>query len=183
MTKRALTICGLFCALMIGVAAASAQKGANFAGEWELDKAKSKLSHGDAATIECETWTVTQDEKQLTRDTGIERAEGAQGSRCGRRFGIDAPFDMDAPLTVRLDGGETVKEWDDGKSTTNAKWLNKGKTLEVNIVIVITAPRGGATFQIFERWELADSGKTLQIHRKAVSRLGEDESTWALTRK
>ena len=44
--KRALTICGLFCALMIVVASVSAQKGANFAGTWELDKAKSTIAAG-----------------------------------------------------------------------------------------------------------------------------------------
>ena len=63
--KRAFTICGLFCALMIVVAAVSAQKGANFAGTWELDKAKSKLPETMATNLTSLTWTVTQTDAEL----------------------------------------------------------------------------------------------------------------------
>src|SRR5215468_6603195 len=98
MTKRALTICAVFCALMIGGAAVSAQKGANFAGTWELDKAKSQLSQRQADSIKSATWTVTQDDKQLTSEQKIERVEGGGGyGGRGRGFG------MGGPLTVKLD--------------------------------------------------------------------------------
>src|SRR5262249_30065744 len=88
--KRALTICSVFCALMISVAAVNAQKGANFAGAWELDKAKSQLPQRQSDNIKSATWTVTQDDKQLTNEQKIERVEGAGGGgggggRGGRR--------------------------------------------------------------------------------------------------
>ena len=81
--KRALTICGLFCALMIGVANVSAQKGANFAGTWELDKAKSQLSQREADSIKSSTWTVTQTDNQITAEQKIERVEGGGGGEEG----------------------------------------------------------------------------------------------------
>jgi hypothetical protein len=81
--KKLLAVCSVFCALMIGVAAVSAQKGANFAGTWELDKAKSQLPQMMVDNIKSATWTVTQDDKQLSREQKTERAEGAQGGPGG----------------------------------------------------------------------------------------------------
>src|SRR5262249_57468064 len=81
--KRALTICSVFCLLMISVAAVNAQKGANFAGAWELDKAKSQLPQRQADNIKNPTWRITQDDKQLTNEQKIERVEGAGGGGGG----------------------------------------------------------------------------------------------------
>src|SRR5215510_8261257 len=74
--KRVLTVCSVFCAVMIGVAAVSAQKGANFAGTWELDKGKSQLQQNMADRLKSATWTVTQDDKQLSREQKLDMAEG-----------------------------------------------------------------------------------------------------------
>ena len=181
--KRALTICGLFCALMIGVAAVSAQKGANFAGTWELDKSKSQLSQRQADSIKSATWTVTQDDKQLTSEQKIERVEGAGGGPGGgggrgRGFGMGG-----GQVTVKLDGSETTTESERGKTVSKAKWLNDGKTLE------ITSVRSGAfqgnafTFTTTENWELSDGGKTLKVHVKTESQRGPQESTYVLSKK
>jgi hypothetical protein len=177
--KRALTICGLFCALMIGVATVSAQKGANFAGTWELDKAKSQLSQRQADSIKSATWVVTQDDKQITTEQKIERVEGAGGGGGrGRGFGMGS-----GSLTVKLDGGETTTESERGKTVSKAKWLNEGKTLEITSVRSGEFQGNAFTSTTTEHWELADGGKTLKIHVKSESPRGAQESTYVLTKK
>ena len=181
--RRALTICGLFCASMIGVAAVSAQKGANFAGTWELDKAKSQLAQMMADSIKSATWTVTQDDKQLTREQKIERVEGAGGpggggGGRGRGFGMGG-----GSMTVKLDGSETTTESERGKSTSKAKWLNEGKTLEITTTSSFSTPNGDFTSTTTQQWELADDGKTLKVHSKTESQRGAQESTYVLTKK
>jgi hypothetical protein len=174
--KRALTICGLFCALMIGVASVSAQRGANFSGTWELDKAKSQMPQRQADSIKSATWIITQDDRQITSEQKIERVEGAGGGR-GRGLG------MGGPLTVKLDGSETTAESARGKSTSKAKWLNGGKTLEITSVTSGEFQGNAYTITSTEHWELADDGRTLRVHRKSESPRGPQESTYVLTKK
>jgi|SRR5262245_41687882 len=183
--KRALTICGLFCALMIAVAAVSAQKGANFAGTWELDKSKSQLSQRQADSIKSATWTVTQDDKQLTSEQKIERVEGAGGGPGGgggggrgRGFGMGG-----GQVTVKLDGSETTTESERGKTVSKAKWLNEGKTLEITSVRSGEFQGNAFTATTTEHWELADGGKTLKVHIKTESQRGAQESTYVLSKK
>jgi hypothetical protein len=179
--KRVLAICGVFCALVIGVAAVSAQKGASFAGTWELDKAKSQLSQRQADSMKSATWTVTQDDKQLTNEQKIERVEGAGGGGGGGRGG---GFGMGGgTLTVKLDGSETTTETQGGKLTTKAKWTNDGKSLEITSVRTGEFQGNAFTFTTNEKWELADDGKTLKVHRKTETQRGPQESTWVLTKK
>lgn len=180
--KKLLAVCSVFCALMIGVAVVSAQKGANFAGTWELDKAKSQLPQMMADNIKSATWTVSQDDKQLTREQKIERAEGAQGGP-GGGGGRGGGMMGGGSLTVKLDGSETTAETQRGKSTTKAKWTNDGKTLEVNTVSNFSTPNGDITSTTVEHWELADGGKTLKVHRKTETPRGPQESTWVFTKK
>jgi hypothetical protein len=178
--KRALTICGLLCALMIGVAAVSAQKGANFAGTWELDKSKSQLSQRQADSIKSATWTVTQDDKQLTSEQKIERVEGGGGGGGGRGRG----FGMGSgALTVKLDGSETTTESERGKTVSKVKWLNGGTALEITSVTSGEFQGNAFTRTTTEHWELADGGKTLKIHVKSESPRGAQESTYVLTKK
>jgi hypothetical protein len=172
--KIALIICGLFCELMIGLVAVSAQNVANFAGTWELDKAKSQLPQRQADSIKSSTWTVTQDNKQLTNDQKIEGVEDAGGG--GRGMGA-------ATLTVKLDGSETTTETQGGKLTTKAKWTNDGKTLEITSVRSGEFQGNAVTFTTTEHWELSDDGKTLKVNRKTETPRGPRESTWVLTKK
>jgi len=179
--KRIFTACGILAALMtfsvIGLAQA---KGANFAGTWELDKSKSQLPQMMADMIQSATWTVTQDDKQVSREQKIERNPNAQapggGGGGGRGGGMMGGGGL---LTVKLDGSETTAETQRGKSTTKAKWLNEGKTLE--ITTVAGTPNGDLTTT--EHWELADGGKTLKVHRKQDTPRGPTESTWILAKK
>ncbi|MBO0861405.1 MAG: hypothetical protein J2P21_23525, partial [Chloracidobacterium sp.] len=115
MVRRTLTICGLLCALIIGVAtvnaqsgikgtqknaksaqneADSAQKSVNFAGTWKLDKGKSQFPQQRQADFyKSMTWIVTQDDKQLTRQQQVERNDyeangGGGGYGGGGRGGM-----------------------------------------------------------------------------------------------
>jgi hypothetical protein len=177
--KRALTVCGLFCALfcvlLIGVGAVSAQKGANFSGAWELDKSKSQLPQRQADGIKSSTWIVTQDGNQITVEQKTEYAEGAGGGR--GRGGMGA-----GPITVKLDGSETTTETGRGKTVSKAKWSSDGA---LEIISVTSGEFNGNAFtrNSTERFELADGGKTLKVVRKSEGRNGPQESTWVLAKK
>jgi hypothetical protein len=176
--KRVLTICGLFCALMIGVAAVSAQKGANFSGTWELDKSKSQLPQRQADSIKSSTWIVTQDGNQITVEQKTEYAEGAGGPGGGRGRGAG----MGGPMTVKLDGSETTTDTGRGKTVSKAKWLSAG-ALEITSVTSGEFNGNAFTRTSTEHFELADGGKTLKVLRKSEGRNGPQESTWVLTKK
>ena len=76
--KRVLAVCSVFAVMTALAVIASAQgKGTNFAGTWSLDKSKSQLPQMMADRIQGGTWTVTQDDKQLTRDQKLDMVEGA----------------------------------------------------------------------------------------------------------
>jgi hypothetical protein len=172
MTKRALAVCGLFCALfcvlLIGAAAVSAQKGANFSGAWELDKSKSQLPQRQADSIKSSTWVVTQDGSQITVEQKTEYAEGAGGPGGGRGRG------MGGPITVKLDGSETTTDTGRGKTVSKAKWLNAG-TLEITSVTSGEFNGNAFTRTSTEQFELADGGKTLKFLRKSEGRNGPQE--------
>src|SRR5215475_9965972 len=112
MMKRALTICGLFCALILGAATVNAQSGnkgvqkkakssqkdaddaqksVDFAGTWQLDKGMSQFPQRQADFIKSMTWIVTQDDKQLTREQQVEvnqdAISGGGGGMGGGRGG------------------------------------------------------------------------------------------------
>ncbi|MGH9769192.1 MAG: hypothetical protein ACREAB_17330 [Blastocatellia bacterium] len=176
--KRALTICGVFCALMIGVAAVSAQKGANFAGTWELDKSKSKLPEQMASNLTSLTWTVTQTDAELKVEPKAEMAQGGGGGR-GMMGG-------NQPSSYKLDGSETTTDLTGrmtGKVTRKAKWAGEGKILELNAVTNADFNGNAFTSTMTEHWELADGGKTLKVHRKSENPRGTQESTYVFTKK
>ena len=77
--RRFFAVCSVFAILLTLSAVASAQKGADFAGTWELDKAKSQLPGRQAEMIQSITWTITQDANQLSREQKMERNPNAQG--------------------------------------------------------------------------------------------------------
>jgi hypothetical protein len=179
--KRALTICGLFCALMIVVASISAQKGANFAGTWELDKAKSKLPEMMANNLTSLTWTVTQTDAELKVEPKAEMAQGGGGGGGGRGM-----MGGNQPASYKLDGSETTTDLTGrmtGKVTRKAKWAGDGKILELNAVTNADFNGNAITSTTTEHWELADDGKTLKVQRKSESPRGTQESTYVFTKK
>ncbi|HKQ80356.1 MAG TPA: hypothetical protein VJ810_42070 [Blastocatellia bacterium] len=183
--KRALTICGVFCALMIGVAAVSAQKGANFAGTWELDKSKSKLPEQMASNLTSLTWTVTQSETELKIEPKAEMAQtggGGGGGGGGRGGGMGG----NQPSAYKLDGSETTTDLTGrmtGKVTRKAKWAGEGKILELSAVTNADFNGNAFTSTTTEHWELADGGKSLKVHRKSETPRGAQETTYVFNKK
>lgn len=190
--KRAIAMCGAFAMLLALSVTALAQKGANFAGTWELDKSKSQLPGRQAEMIQSVTWTITQDTNQISRDQKMERNPNAQGPGGpppgaggpppgGGRGGGGGMMGGGGPLTVKLDGSESKVENERMKSATKATW--QGSVLEIKTVATFNTPNGEMTTTTTEHWELADGGKTLKVHRVAESPRGPQESTWVFTKK
>ena len=182
--KRAVVSITALGALIFGLWTVSAAA-TNFAGTWELDKTKSKLSEQMAASIQSQTLTVTQDATTLTVDTKTTRAEGAggPGGGPGGPGGGGRGGGMGGPRSFKLDGSETSRDVGQGqmagKQTTKAKWLDGGKSLELNEVRSF----GDRTNTTTEHWELAEGGKVLKIHRKTESQRGTQESELVYVKK
>jgi hypothetical protein len=182
--KRMIALCSVFALSLALSAVALAQKGASFAGTWELDKSKSQLPGRQAEMIQSITWTVTQDDKQLTREQKSERnpnaqAPGGGGGRGGGRGG--GGMMGGGPLTIKLDGSETKTETERGKSSSKASW--QGSVFEIKSSNTFSGPNGEMTVTATEHWELADGGKTLKVHRVTETPRGPQESTMVFTKK
>ena len=170
MTRRLTFFC-FFCALMAGLVAVMAA-GANFAGTWELDKAKSEGLQGPAATAQSNTLTVTQTDKVLTAVTKVVGADGQA---------------MPAPTyNYNLDGSETTTEITGrmtGKAKNKVKWMSDGKILEINSIREISVQGQDVTITVKEHWELADDGKALKIHRTTETPRGTQEQKLVYNKK
>ena len=169
--KRLLKLVCFFCALLVGLATVRAA-GANFAGTWELDKAKSEGLQGPAANAQSNTLTVTQTDKVLTAVTKVVGADGQA---------------MPAtPYTYNLDGSETTTEITGrmtGKAKNKVKWLNDGKILEINSTRDLNMQGQDFTMTVKEHWELAEDGKVLKIHRTTETPRGTQEVKLAYNKK
>lgn len=177
--KRTFAVCSVFALLLaLSIAASAQSKGANFAGTWELDKSKSQLPQMMADNLTSMTWTVTQDDQQITRE---QKMEGMQGGGGGGRGG--GMMGGGRPLTVKLDGSETTSENPRGKSIVKAAWKDGGKILEINTNSTFSGPNGEMTMKSVEHWELADGGKTLKVHQSRETPRGQMESTLVFTKK
>lgn len=201
--RRFLVGSSLACALLLGMSVSAAAP-TSFAGTWVLDKAKSKdLPSQMADNIESYTMTVTQDEKQLTVDTKINRKDGGPGGGPGAGGsggpgpggpGAGGPgggggggrgrggFGMGMPnVTYKLDGSETNVESPGGRPGTvklKAEWKDGGKMLELTNVRKFNGPDGGEmTFTTKEHWMLSEDGKSLTIHRSSDSPRGPQNYT------
>jgi len=170
--------------MMIGVAAVSAQKGANFAGTWELDKGKSQLPEMFANNLTSMTWTVTQSETELKIEPKAEMAQTGGGGGGGGGRGGGGGFNQ--PSTYKLDGSETTTDLTGrmtGKVTRKAKWSSDGKGLELSAVTKGDFNGNAFTNTRTEQWELADGGKALKVHIKSESQRGTQESTYVFAKK
>lgn len=187
--KRILFTCTSLCALMLALSVlALAQKGANFAGTWELDKSKSKIDERMAARINSITLTVTQDDKEIKVERkndmapppagGAGGGAGGGGGRGGGGMGMGG-----GNQTFKLDGSEVVTENQRGKSATKVKWNDGGKILEINTNSTFTGPNGEITSKVVEHWELIDGGKALKSHVVRETPNGPMETTYVYNKK
>ena len=107
--KRLFLIAGLMAAFMLVALAASAQDKANFAGNWNLDKAKSTgLSQG-MMNAESVVWTITQDAAKISIESKVTGGQqgGGGGTGGGGGGGGRGPA---GPRSFNLDGKEVSTE-------------------------------------------------------------------------
>jgi len=164
---KKLISCGLFGLVLIGTWAAGATNAPpNFSGTWVLDKSKSEGLPQQLANVDV-IWVITQDDKQLKREQQL-----------GQNVGQSATFNLDgsertADLTGRIPG----------KAKLKAKWLEGGKTLELNSVLDGTFNGTAMTINTTEQWELAEGGKTLTVHHTREGPRGKQEFKLIFTKK
>jgi hypothetical protein len=156
---------------VIAVAAMSAAP-ANFAGTWELDKAKSEGVQGgpQGAAPDSVTWEITQNEKQIT----IASKTMAGGQERAQSF------------TYNLDGSESTAEVQGrfpGKATLKAKWQGDGKILELTRVRTMSREGQELTITTTEHLELAEGGKVLKAHVSNQTPQGARESKLTFNKK
>jgi hypothetical protein len=163
----------LLLCLLVSVDAQTKPAGANFAGTWVLDKAKSELAPL-MQHFEGVTWEITQDDKQITREQNF--AGGPGGGR--RMIG-------NVPLTVKLDGSEVSTDAPaiSGKRIAKSNWQGDGKILEVSVTTNGSFQGNDIKSMTTEHWELAEGGKVLKVHRKIEGTRGNFESKMVFNKK
>jgi hypothetical protein len=184
--RRLFLIGGLMTALGLAGVAASAFAAANFAGTWSLDKAKSQgLSQG-MQNAESVTWTITQDDKQISIDSKVVAGQPAAGATPaapgggGGRGGGGGPM---GPRTFSLDGKEATTEAQGGTNTTKTTWSSDGKTLELSSVRAGSRDGQEFKFTTVEKLSLSGDGKVLTVARHSESPRGPQDSTMVFNKQ
>lgn len=179
--KRLFLIAGMMTAFLLVVLAASAQNKANFAGTWNLDKAKSQgLSQG-MMNAESVVWTITQDDKQITIDSKVTGGQQGGGAGGGGGQGRGGPM---GPRSFTLDGKEVSTPGGGqmgGTNVTKATW--SGSTLELSSVR--TGNFNGNDFKstTTEKLSLSGDGKVLTVNRHSESPRGPQDSTMVFNKQ
>lgn len=150
---------------------ASAQKGADFSGKWNLDIAKSDLGQ-TGASIKSQTLTITHSGTSFKVATATERnappdgagaPAGGGGGRPGGGMGGGGGMGP-GELSYTLDGKEVSSE----RQTPNGAITTKTKAELNGSKIVITAvtatPNGD--MKNSSTYELSADGKTLTVSRE-----------------
>jgi hypothetical protein len=142
--RKVFLIAGLMTAFAVAVVASSAA--ANFAGTWNLDKAKSQGLSQRMQGADKVTWTITQDDKTISIDQKVEGgqppagAPPAGGPPGGGGGGMGGGRPPAGPTAYNLDGSETTSEAGPAKSTFKATW--SGNALELSRNTTFTAQDG-----------------------------------------
>jgi hypothetical protein len=184
---------------------AFAQTKTNFSGTWELDKANSKLDERMAKSIESQTLTVTQTDKEFTVAVKTKRtpppemnggdkpkppADGAamppmgggRGEGMGRGQGGGRGGMMgggqDATTTYSLDGKETTMQQESpmGQVPVTLKAKFDKDSLKVSRSSTFNGPMGEMTVSNKETYTLSADGKTLTVKRESESLRGSFSS-------
>ncbi len=184
--RRLFLIAGLMTALGLAVVAASAFAPANFAGTWSLDKAKSQGLDPRMQNAESVTWTITQDDKQISIDSKVVAGAppaGAPGGPGGGGGGMGGGRGPAGPRVFSLDGKEVTAEAPGGNNTTKSTWSGDGKTLELSSVR--TGNRDGNEFKIttVDKMSLSGDGKVLTDVRHSESPRGAQDSTMVFNKQ
>ena len=184
--RRLFLIAGLMTALGLAVVAASAFAPANFTGTWSLDKTKSQGLDPRMQNAESVTWTITQDDKQISIDSKVVAGAppaGAPGGPGGGGGGMGGGRGPAGPRVFSLDGKETTTEVQGGSNTTKTSWSADGKTLELSAVR--TGSRDGNEFKFttVDKLSLSGDGKVLTDVRHNEGPRGAMDSTLVFTKQ
>ncbi|MDX6403030.1 MAG: hypothetical protein QOH70_485 [Blastocatellia bacterium] len=183
--RRLFLIAGLMTALGLAVVAASAFAPANFAGTWSLDKAKSQGLDPRMQNAESVTWTITQDDKQISIDSKVVAGAPAAGapSGPGGGGGMGGGRGPAGPRVYSLDGKEATTEAQGGSNTTKATWSGDGKALELSSVRTGSRDGNDFKFTTVEKLSLSGDGKVLTDVRHSESPRGAVDSTLVLNKQ
>ncbi len=151
-----------------------AQTKANFSGTWELDKADSKLDERQAKSIESQTLTVTQTDKEFTVEVKTKRMSSAEipGGRGGMSGG------RDGTTTYSLDGKETAMQQESpmGQMTVTLKAKFDKTSLKLSRNSTFESPTGEVTIGSKETYTLSADGNTLTVKRESETPRGNTSS-------
>jgi len=193
--RRIIYALSLTSALMFTLVAQAAAP-VNFAGTWNLDKAKSQGLSQRMQGAESVSWIITQTDKEITIEekvTGGQQmggpggpppagappagapAAGGPGSGGGQGGGRGG---FGGPRTFNLDGTETTVDTGRGKSVRKATWSSENKTLE----LTSKSTFGEATFNSSDKLTLAEDGKTLTVVSHRENQRGPQDSTLVFTK-
>jgi hypothetical protein len=180
--RKVFLIAGLMTAFALAVLATSAAAPANFAGTWTLDKTKSQGLDPRMQNAESVTWTITQDDKQISIESKVTGGQppagsGGAGGGGGMGAGTGGGRGMGGPRVYNLDGKEVTTEAQGGRSTMLCTWSSDGKTLELSSVR--SGSRDGQEFKFTttEKLNLNGDGKVLTVNRHSEGPRGTQDST------
>ena len=181
--RRLFLIAGLMMAFGLAVLAASAAT-ANFGGTWMLDKTKSQGLSQRMQGADKVTWTITQDDKQISIDSkvvaGAPPAGATPPAGGGGRGGGGGPM---GPRIFSLDGKEATAEVQGGTNTTKSTWSSDGKTLELSSVRAGSRDGQEFKFTTVEKLSLSGDGKVLTVARHSESVRGPQDSTMVFNKQ
>jgi hypothetical protein len=176
--RRLFLIAGLMSALGLAVVAASAFAPANFAGTWSLDKAKSQGLDPRMQNAESVTWTITQDDKQISIESKVTGGQPpAGGNGGGGGGGMGGGRGPGGPRVFTLDGKEVTAEAPGGNNTTKSTWSSDGKTLELSAIRSGSRDGNEFKFTTVEKLSLSGDGKVLTDVRHNEGPRGANDST------
>jgi hypothetical protein len=131
------------------------------------------------------TWTITQDDKQISIDSKVVAGAPAAGapSGPGGGGGMGGGRGPAGPRVYSLDGKEATTEAQGGSNTTKATWSGDGKALELSSVR--TGSRDGNEFKFttVEKLSVSGDGKVLTDVRHSESPRGAVDSTLVLNKQ
>lgn len=168
---------------------AAQKKTTDYSGKWVLDVSKSKMN--ERQRIESMTMTVSQNEKELSIESAVKRAEdedagqirgGMGGMRRGQFGGMGGGNEATVYI---LDGKEVVNDMTKsaaGKMTYKANLEKDGK-LKLEQTREFQSPTGEMKIKTNETWSLSPEGKTLTVKKDTTTPRGNISSEMIFTKQ
>ena len=184
--KKLILFSGLIAAMLVLVVAVNAQT-PNFAGTWNLDKAKSQGLSPRMQGADKVTWTITQDDKTISIDQKVEGGQPAAGNMGGGdRMGGGGGRGPAGPQSYNLDGKETTSDIAFGPNTAKltTKATGSPTALELLRKTAFTPQDGSERVSTTtQKLTLSGDGKTLTaaVHSEGGRNAGD--STLVFTKQ